>query len=72
MEATAELFLADGFEPTPGEGGAEGEPSAAAGGGWAAQDADSGEAAGGEQAGSAAVKHTSSSGRVVQIEELDC
>lgn len=56
MEATAELFLADGFQPAP-EGDGEGDAAAAAL-----------EAGGGEQQQAAPV---AAPGRVVQIEEID-
>jgi hypothetical protein len=40
MEATAELFLSDGFEPQPGEGGAQLGGAGGGGGGWAGVSSD--------------------------------
>ena len=68
MEATAELFLQDGFEPAPAEG-AEAAEGAAADGGQAA--AAEGGGGGGEGDSGRQTTHVTSSGRAVTIEEID-
>lgn len=63
MEATAELFLADGFQPPEAEG-AEGETAAT-------EEPQAAAAVEEEQQGGSGAQHVTSSGRVVHIEELD-
>lgn len=69
MEATAELFLQDGFEPEPGE---DADAAAAAADGEqqpAADEAAGGD--GGDGAGGRQHTHVTQSGRAVTIEEID-